>query len=293
MTQSFGRVVVLGTGLLGGSVGMALRAGGLAERVVGVGRRAETLEDALLLGCIDEATTDLESSVRSADLVVLATPLGTFEDLFARIAEADHEGLIVTDVGSTKVQVYRQAARLLPAPERFVGAHPMAGGDRHGPKHARADLFRDKPCVITPGNAADPAAVATVESLWSTLGMRLLKMSPEEHDRKVAVVSHLPHLLAALVVNASDAAGGLEIASTGFRDVTRVARSDPRVWLDIFRSNQRPVLEAIDTIVGHLNSFKDHLADDDTRAIMDTLRDAKSTRDGWPGPGGHPERDET
>ena len=277
------QVTVVGTGLLGGSIGLGLRAAGYGGRIVGVGRREQTVRRAVALGCMDEATTDLTEAVgaEARMLVVLATPLGVGERLLTQLAGVGRADMVVTDVGSTKQRVCAAARRLLPRPGRFVGSHPMAGGEQHGPDRADAGLFRDKPCIITTEPDTDADALSTVESLWSTLGMRLIRMSATEHDRRTAAISHLPHAVAALLVDLGARAGGLDIASTGFRDTTRVASGDPRVWVDIFLTNRQAVLDAIDSLSGDLASFRQLLEDDDHGGILDLLTGSKATRDRW------------
>ncbi|MCC7409386.1 MAG: prephenate dehydrogenase/arogenate dehydrogenase family protein [Phycisphaeraceae bacterium] len=277
-------ITIIGTGLLGGSIGLALKAAGFKGEVLGAGRRRQTLDAAKVRGCIDEAFVDWAPAVARSGLVVLATPLGHFPDLLAQLAKLDHPDLVITDVGSTKLQVCQDAIRLLPAPRKFVGSHPMAGSEQQGPQHARADLFRGRPCIMVdePGVAplASPAA-ERVRSLWQALGMRLLTMPAAEHDRKVAAVSHLPHALAVLLVEAAIHGQALDVASTGFADTTRIAGGDPQVWLDIFRTNRPAMLEAIDGFQQHLNQFRQMLATMNERDIKQLLERAQAHREKW------------
>jgi len=275
------QITIVGTGLLGASCGLGLRAAGYSGRIVGIGRRLETVERARELGCVDEAATDLGVAVQASQLVVLATPLGTFTQLLVTLARFDHGDLVMTDVGSTKQQVCADAQRLLPVPARFVGSHPMAGGEQHGPDAAKADLLQGKPCVITAGPDTDPHALRTVETLWSTLGMRLVHMPADQHDKKVACISHLPHALSSLLLKIAVDQGGLDLASTGFRDTTRVASGDPQVWRDIFATNRQAVLETIDAFIQETSEFRKVLADGDDYRLFEILRHAKQVRDDW------------
>lgn len=275
------QVAIVGTGLLGGSIGLALRAAGFRGRIVGVGRRREPLARAVELGCVDTATQDVGEAARDSGLVVLATPLRSFKGLLAELAGHDHPGLYVTDVGSTKQRVCAEAQRLLPHPERFVGSHPMAGSERQGPEAARPDLFRGKPCVVTPGPGSAAQAVRVVRSLWETLGMRLIEMDPAEHDRRVAAVSHLPHAAAVSLVLAADRLGGMEIASTGFGDGTRVASGDPSVWADVFMTNREAVAAAIDRFIQELSGFREAVAAGREEQVFDLLQRGKALRDRW------------
>jgi len=274
-------IAIVGTGLLGGSIGLGLRAVGYAGTIIGVGRRQSTLDKALSHGCVDEVSLDLADAVGRSRLVILATPLGRFAPLLEQIAASDHEQLVVTDVGSTKARVMADARRLLPQPRRFVGSHPMAGSERHGPEHAEADLFDHRPCIVVAEQDTDAPAIEMVSQLWSTLGMRVLRMTAEEHDRKVAAISHLPHALAVLLVELAEEAEALGVASSGFADTTRIAASDPDVWADIFIHNPGGVVEAIDGYMDRLHRFRDVVASGQRERIIDVLARAKHVRDGW------------
>jgi len=277
------QVTLVGTGLLGGSIGLGLRAAGYKGRIVGVGRRAVTVERAAALGCIDEPTTDLAAAMqsRASNLVVLATPLGAFEQLLVGLAELNAPTAVITDVGSTKQEVCAAARRILPSPAMFVGSHPMAGSERHGPEQATAGIFKDKPCVIADEPGTDPDAMALVESLWRVLGMRLIHMTAAEHDRQAALVSHLPHAVAALLVQLASRSDSLDMASTGFRDTTRIAGGNPNVWLDIFLTNRSALLQAIDALDDDLGRFRQLVENDDRTGLADLLTQSKDQRDRW------------
>ena len=275
------QVTIIGTGLLGTSIGLALRAAGFAGRIVGVGRRQATVEKACALGGVDRASTDLAEVLPDSQLAIVCVPLGRFATLLEQIARHDHHGLIITDVGSAKGCVLDAAHRFLPFPERFVGSHPMAGSERQGPDAARADLFQAKPCIITPEPDTALPALRAIESLWSTLGMSVIRMSARQHDRKTAVISHLPHALAVLLVRVATERGGWEIASTGFRDTTRLASSNPPMRVDIMVANRDEIIDAVDGLRDQLHSLRTTLADGDAEALRDLLHGAKSARDAW------------
>ncbi len=281
LNRAVSTLAVVGTGLLGGSVGLGLAAAGFQGRVVGVGRRAQTLRRAVDLGCAHEGTTDLAGAVKRSDLVVLATPLGRFEPLLVQIAEHDRDGLMITDVGSTKHQVCADARRILPVPQRFVGSHPMAGSEQQGPQAATAGLFSGKPCIITPENDADARTLETVESLWTVLGMRVLKMSPAQHDRQTAVISHLPHAVSVLLFQVAAAMEATDIASTGFHDTTRLASSNPTMRADIMMANREQLLAAMDAFGREMDTLKRSLANADADALKRTLERIKTSRDDW------------
>lgn len=278
------QVTIAGTGLLGGSIGLALRAAGFTGKLVGVGRRQVTLDAAVQSGCIDRGTSDLTEAVNDggpSQLVILATPLGAFASLVDQLAKAATEKIVITDVGSVKAEICHLARTKLPHPQRFVGSHPMAGGEQHGPQHARADLFAGRPCVITREAGDDDDAVQIVTALWQTLGMKLHDMDVAEHDRRVALISHLPHAAAALLVNLAQQGDAMGIASTGFRDTTRVASGDVRVWTDIFLTNQKAAIESLDAMGDAMATFREAIAAGDEQAIQAMLQNAKQTRDTW------------
>lgn len=279
------QVTVVGTGLLGASLALGLRQAGYDRPILGVGRRRSTLRRTARLDCFDHCLLleDLEQAVADRSLLVLCAPLGRFNDLLDRLAVVHRPGVIVTDVGSVKGEVCRQAARRLDHPDWFVGSHPMAGSERHGPEAASAELFTGKPCIVTPGRRCAPAARRTVRALWRTLRMRLMEMSPAEHDRRAAMISHLPHAVAATLVRLGQRAGGLPLASTGFRDTTRVAGGDPDVWMDILRDNRDSIVRALDRMLRELGSLRCELADGGRgdAKVRARLGDARAVREAW------------
>lgn len=279
---NFQRVVIVGTGLLGGSIGLALRQAGLAQRIVGVGRRQATLRRAAQLGCIDESTTDLAQATPDADLILLATPLGALPATLQQLADCPlAESALITDVGSTKRSIVDAAERLLPSPARFVGSHPMAGAETNGPDAARPDLLRGKPVVLTPTDRTHPDALQTIESLWIALGMRPLRMTPADHDEAAARISHLPHAAAALLVDAAANSTALDLASTGFADTTRVASADPHLWTDIFLNNRDALLKTLDDLADRHAALRRMIDHEDRDQLLTFLQSAKTTRDHW------------
>lgn len=285
------QVTIVGTGLLGTSLALSLRAKGFTGRIVGVGRRREVLEQARGLGCYDDLTVSTAEALTAAQelpgdqkhLAVLAAPLGHFEEIFTKLVPFDDPGLILTDVGSTKTTVCQLAEELLPEPKRFVGSHPMAGSEQHGPMAADATLFAGKPCVLTPGPTTDVDAVELVEAMWKRVGMRVIVMDPALHDRSVALISHLPHAVAALLVKVAVAEGdsAMQVASTGFADTTRIAAGDPDIWLDIFQTNREAVMASVDLLSEELEKFRKALARSDNGALLRLLKGAKEVRDNW------------
>jgi len=281
-TPLFQRVVIVGPGLIGGSLGMALRAGGLARHVVGVGHRRESLDLAVAMGAVDEATLDLPSAVPEADLVVLATSVGKICEQAGVVIPRMKRGALLTDAGSVKGAVCDAVAQALDehpgADVRFVGGHPLAGSERRGIRAARKDLYQGAACVITPPADTDPEALAKVRAMWEAVGCRVVQVPPDLHDRLLAQISHLPHAVAACLVNAvCDEALGL--AAGGFMDTTRVASGDPGLWVDICTANRGALAEALRAFAEEVKGFADALAAGDADALSARLARAKSRRD--------------
>ncbi len=272
------QLTVIGVGLLGGSVGLAVKATDESVRVVGVGRRRSSLDRALAAGAIDRATLDTAEGVSGSDLVVLASPLGAYERHLSAMAPALSPAAAVTDVGSTKALAVRLAESILGRSGPFVGSHPMAGGERRGVEFARADLFVNATCIVTPTARTPKELVGRVQRFWRLLGAVTISMSPARHDRAVARVSHLPHVLAALIVLGQRPAD-LPLAGGGFLDTTRIASGDPGMWREILLTNRRAVLAAIDEAEEHLAHLRDLIELGDGPGVERFLASAKRRRD--------------
>ena len=243
------RLTIVGVGLLGGSVAKAVRSGGLAREIVGVGRDEARLGTALHDGALDSATTDIEVGVSDADFVLLAVPVLAVEALLPRVWWAAPDGATVTDVASTKAGIVRVADQL--AARRalaFVGSHPMAGSERSGYGVARADLFRAATVIVTPTDRTEPRAVKAVTEFWEAMGARVSALDALIHDQAVAAISHLPHLVACALVDGVTRfePAALELAARGFKDTTRIAASDPDVWTEIFLANRAALATSLD-----------------------------------------------
>lgn len=272
----FRRMAVLGLGLLGGSLAMASRKRGLALEVVGAGRRRAPLERALAAGLVDRIASPVEA-VAGADFVVLATPVGTMPKLMSEVASALAPGALLTDVGSVKATVLETIPGLLPEGVEFVGSHPMAGSHLRGPDHARVDLFEGATCVVTPRAGQDERGVLRVEAFWRALGARVKRRSPAEHDEEVAWVSHLPHLLAFAFANALRAAPTRvgEVAGGGFRDFTRIARSDAELWSEILDLNGKALSGPLNRFSESLASLARRLEEGDVESLEKFLNEAR------------------
>lgn len=286
------KVAIVGVGLIGGSIGLAVRKHGLAEQVIGIGRRESSLQTALDVGAIHFGTTDLAEGVSEADFVVVCAPVEAIPDLVAQVAAACPKRTIITDAGSTKVKLLAEiAAQKFGAASGgpfFVGSHPMAGDHRTGAAHGRADLFEGRTVVVTPTDktdsastdsaSTDPASQAAVGQFWESLGANVLCMSPEAHDEAVALTSHLPHLVAyALASTAPTSAGPL--AAGSWHDTTRVAGAEPELWQQIFFSNDTQVLAAVDRFTTELAALRQAIATGNEAQLVELLQQAKRTRD--------------
>jgi len=282
----FGKAAVIGVGLIGGSFGLALKAAGLCGRVVGAGRSAANLELAVARGAIDAHETGAAAAVRGADLVLVASPVAQFEKIFLEIGPALRSDAIVMDAGSTKRDVVAAARKGLGARiARFVPAHPIAGAENSGAGAASAELFRDRRLVLTPLNENSKEDVETVSALWSALGARVSRMTPEEHDGVFAAVSHLPHLLAYALVSdiagRPDAAQLFGYAAGGFRDFTRIASSHPEMWRDICMANSDQLLREVARFSGELEKVRNLLETENAPALEKLFADARAARQKW------------
>lgn len=270
------RVVIVGVGLLGGSIGLAMRKRKLARRVVGYGRSAETLEESLRLQAVDAVETDLEAACRDADLVVICTPVqlvGAFvRDCIPFIAR----GGWVTDVGSTKLRI---CDSLSPAGrDSFCGSHPLAGSDKSGVSFARPDLFENRLTIVTPTETTPAGLAERTEQFWQALGSRTARMSPEEHDRGVACTSHLPHVVAAALAAATPDEL-LPLVATGWCDTTRVAGGSVELWRQILAENRQPVLNALENFALSLEPWMTALREADGEQLTKLLSAGKQQRD--------------
>jgi prephenate dehydrogenase len=280
------KITIVGVGLLGGSIGLAVRRDQLAREVAGFVRRAASLKDCETAGAVDYATTDLLAAVSNSDLIILCTPLAQMRALAEQILPALKRGAIVTDVGSVKAEVVREMESLIAnAGGHFVGGHPMAGGEKMGVLAARADLFDNAVCIVTPTKKSNAAAVHKVEQFWKSLGARILKMDALQHDLLVSRSSHLPHVVAAtlarVVLNPALPQTQAALCATGFRDTTRIASGSPEMWRDIAMTNRKHLSRAVDSFMAELKVFQGALKSGDAKAVENFYATAKQRRDRW------------
>ncbi len=278
----FQQITILGPGLLGASLAMAVKERGLAARVVTWSRRPETRAKCLNHSWCDTVLETPEQAVAGSDLVVICTPVQTIVSLLAQIRPALAASALVTDVGSTKSLICREARSALEGHSAtFLGAHPMAGSEQAGMEHAQADLFENAACILTPLDDASTEAIAKLSAFWDALGMTISTVSPEKHDEIVAHVSHLPHLLASTLCGylATQDNTWRNLAGGGLRDTTRVASGDPQLWKQILEQNSDEVLRAIEGFENQLYQFKTALLNKDSLGVIVQLERGKAFRD--------------
>ncbi len=280
----FERAAIIGIGQIGGSMGLAMKRRALADRVTGVARTQATLDQALAVGAADAVTRDPAQAVADADLVYLASPVRAMPAILELIAPHLPDGCLVTDGGSTKRDVL-DAAGVLPESVNFVAGHPMAGTEKCGPAAASPDLFAGTVYLLTPTAATDASALARMRELVTGIGACPVEMDPHEHDRTMAAISHLPHLLAAALCNTvTDLPDLSRFAGGGFRDSTRIAGGEPGMWRDILLSNADEVGAALARLREGLEDWETALAQADGDTLMELLARAREVRQGVKNP---------
>ena len=266
---------------MGGSVGLAARERGVTGRVTGLVRRAESLEETVAVGAVDDATLDLPEAVADAGLVILCTPVGGISELAKQIQPHLATDAIITDVGSVKRPVVAAVEPVLP---RFIGSHPLCGSEKTGVAHARADLLGGAVCAVTPTDSSPADAVESVTEFWSALGSRVVNLSAADHDAICARTSHLPHVLASALVNAVLAkprTGENDFLGTGFRDTTRLASGSPEMWRDIALDNAEAIAAALNELQAEVAGLKEALDARDSTALEKFFAEGKTHRDNW------------
>ncbi len=284
MAVHFQHLVVIGVGLIGGSLAMALRERGVVERIVGVGRGLKNLERAKELRIIDSFSQDLKEGSQGADLVVVATPVCIIPAAIKQIVPILRDGTIITDVGSVKQRILEEVEPSLPDGLHFVGGHPLAGAEKSGAEASSARLFQGGKCILTPSPNTDPEALEKVASVWRESGMEVVLMDAQRHDRIMGAISHLPHIVASSLVQTIKGSPDptedlLGYASGGFNDTTRVASSSPEIWRDIYLWNREAVLEAISRFDLSLRRLKRLIEEEDGAGLLKELEEAKKLKD--------------
>ena len=282
----FGRLTLIGLGLIGSSVARACRRYGLAREIIGHARSPATRARALELDIVDRVTDAPEAALADADCVMICTPLSTYTAIAKAIGPHVPRDAIVTDVGSVKASAFADLAAHIPDPSRIIPGHPIAGTEHSGPDAGFATLFKDRWCVLTPPPEADPGAVSRLAALWRGMGSRVEQMSPEHHDRVLAITSHLPHLIAYTIVGtATDLADDIKsevikYSAGGFRDFTRIAASDPVMWRDVFLRNKDAVLEVMQRFNEDLTALQRAIRRGEGQTLEDLFSRTRAIRRG-------------
>lgn len=275
----FNRITIIGVGLIGGSIGLAIKKKRLAKEVIGVFRHKSTLKKALRHKAIDKGTMFIKNGVKDADLIILATPVHSIPIVARDVIRCTKKGAIITDVGSTKKWLVGQIEKTL-VEQRvfFVGSHPMAGSEHAGVEFARYDLLKDSPCIVTRTNRTNKKALAKVINFWKALGTKVEIMSPDIHDRSVSLISHMPHIVAFSLAGMVPEKE-LRYAAEGFKDTTRVASSDPRLWADIFLTNKKQILKSSRMFEKYYKKIIGALSKSRYSEMVRLLKKAKAVRD--------------
>jgi prephenate dehydrogenase len=279
VTTPYRTAVIIGTGLLGASLGLALKQRQLAHTVIGTGRRQSSLDTARERGAIVRGSLEVEPVVRDADLVVICTPAASVPAMLDTVRNTAPKKTIITDVTSTKRAICEHAAKTWTAPRRFIGSHPMAGSENFGPEHADANLYESRQVLVETGPGLDENAREAVCNLWRSVGASITGIDPAEHDRVLARTSHVPHIAAAAValLSASEANVGA-LSGGGFRDITRVAAGRPELWRDICLTNADAVKSAITELIETLELFGAAIDREDATALEQLLEEGRQAR---------------
>lgn len=274
----FKRVTIVGVGLMGGSLGMAIKKNNLAKEVVGLSQKQSSLLKAMKQKSIDVASTNIEEAIKNSDLVILATPVESIIKLLKTINPYIRRGCIVTDLGSVKAEIVDAAQKILTHPSYFIGSHPLAGSEKRGVEYATEDLFQNAISVITPTDKSNSAAVAKINQLWTKVGSNVKVMSPDEHDEILAYVSHLPHLLAFGLIGTIPEKY-LAFSAQGLKDSTRIAASSPEMWSDICLTNSKNIVKGLDEIVRQLSDLRQAIVQKNDKYLIDHFTKAKQKRE--------------
>jgi len=281
--MNLGVIAIIGTGLIGGSIGLGLKERGLATTIIGVGHRKTSLNKALKIKAIDEGTTSIEKAVKNADMIILATSVSLIPDHAKKIIPLMKKSAILTDVGSTKSYIVSQINNEIKSrggreKPNFIGAHPLAGSEQRGIESARSDLFEGSVCVLTPTSLNSKQGITRLSSMWKALGARISIMTPSKHDEILALVSHLPHFVASSLAGVIDEKHW-KFASSGLRDTTRIASGDPELWLSISKQNKQKIIEALQCFSEEIKCTLHDLERGNDKKLLDRLKKAKTVRD--------------
>ncbi len=278
MKIKFKNVVIVGPGLIGGSIGLVLGKQKIADNIIGVARHRATLLKAKKKGSITAGITDIRKAIADADLVILATPVMAIKGILSNLSKLLKKDCIVIDVGSTKAEIVAYAQKVLPNNVHFIGTHPMAGSEKAGAEFASDNLFNGSICFIIKNSKTDKAALTIVANLWKMMGAKTVLIDPQQHDDIVAQISHLPHLISVALVDCVNP-GFIKFAASGFKDTTRIAAGDPEIWRDISFSNKEAILNSIVSFEKKLAVIKKAIKNNQKQALAQQLLKVKRKRD--------------
>lgn len=286
-TLFFKKVAVIGVGLIGGSLAIVLRQKGLAGSITGIGRGLSNLQTAKRLGVVDDYTQDIAEGVRDADLVIVATPVLKISETVRKAVPFLKQGAIITDAGSVKKAVIDKVEPLMPEGVHFIPGHPIAGTEHSGVEAAFPELYVNRVCILTPTDKTDTWALDIVKRVWEVAGSRVVMMNPVTHDKILAAVSHLPHMIAYTLVNTvadveKTGVDALSFSAGGFRDFTRIASSSPEMWSDICSMNRDSIVKMIEAFQRRLEGLKRLIQDSDLKGVKEDFERAKKVRDSLP-----------
>ena len=284
MNNTFEKVCIVGLGLIGGSIGLAIKRSNISNQITGYARSNSTLERAIELGLVDSVKDNLKDAVNNSDLVILATPLSTFRELVEEMSPFLKKGCIITDTGSAKLSVIEELKGILPNGIEFVPGHPIAGTEESGPDAGFAELFDNRWCILTPTEDNSSNAVDLVKGFWESIGSKVEIMDPMHHDKVLAITSHIPHLIAFNIVGTANNLANVtekevvKYSAGGFRDFTRIAASDPKMWSDIFTYNSDAVLEMLDLFSNDLAKLKAAVIKKDSDLLFSNFEKTREVR---------------
>jgi len=276
--MKFKQITIIGAGLIGGSIGLAAKKRHLASYIIGVTTHKNTLRKALRRRAIDRGTLTAEKSVLGSDMVILSTPVDKVLSTLKEIAPNLKKGSIVIDVASVKEAIVKDAEKIVKGRAYFIGTHPMAGSEQRGIDKADGDLFKGAPCILTKTGRTNRKALKAVSDFWKKLGSKVYQLSPPEHDKRISNISHLPHIVAS-ALSLSVKPSSLEFASTGFGDTTRIAASDPDLWISILMANRKNVIGDIEDYLGGLIDIRKTILRNKKKKLKRILLKAKKKRD--------------
>ena len=284
MKNNFDTICIIGLGLIGGSIGLGLKKKKTKSKIVGYAKTQKTLTRAIERDLVDNIEENLDKAVENADLVILATPLSTFKPIIREISPFLKKGSIVTDTGSAKHAVIEELKDFIPEDIEFIPGHPIAGTEESGPDSGFAELFENRWCILTPTKDNSKESINSIKSFWEFLGSKVEIMDASHHDKVLAITSHIPHLIAFNIVGtANDLANVtdtevVKYSAGGFRDFTRIAASDPKMWSDIFTYNSEAVLEMLDLFSNDLGNLKDSILNKDTKMLFSSFEKTRNVR---------------